>query len=435
MRYCYDWEFLEDGHTIHPISIGVLDDNGREYYAINSDADWPRIRQHRWLRQNVLPHLPFETPPRWDSLNSAGIDDWMFKEWRPDLTNNDYRPLWVIRNELGAYFENGLADNDGMIKDGTVAELWSYYAAYDHVALMQLWGPMVRKPAFLPMLTKDIKQLADELGVSTSTLTHEKLGMDPFVAHNALHDARHHQAMLRYLRRVESEMQAEEKMRQWDEGQRSVIQRRPLTGTTGESADKALEILRYYREAGQSSIDIESIIDVLEGNALLRVGPQRNSGLMQSLAAAVSQYGTYQHTARDGEWFELVLEGSHYVEAGREGVSVAARGAPDGGLILGYRSSNLLSPADVMQVPNDQSADGGVGDGQQQGRSEGFRVSEQTLGLSVDTEEGSQQGEGSADSERGPDEGTAQSDGEEGGPDQEAPKLGRCPDGCFHTTH
>lgn len=31
MRYFYDTEFIEDGHTIELISIGVVAEDGREY--------------------------------------------------------------------------------------------------------------------------------------------------------------------------------------------------------------------------------------------------------------------------------------------------------------------------------------------------------------------------------------------------------------------
>lgn len=35
MRYFYDTEFIEDGHTIDLISIGVVAEDGRSYYAIS----------------------------------------------------------------------------------------------------------------------------------------------------------------------------------------------------------------------------------------------------------------------------------------------------------------------------------------------------------------------------------------------------------------
>jgi hypothetical protein len=40
----YDLEFLEDGRTIELISIGMVCDDGREYYAVNRDMPVRRIR-------------------------------------------------------------------------------------------------------------------------------------------------------------------------------------------------------------------------------------------------------------------------------------------------------------------------------------------------------------------------------------------------------
>src|ERR1019366_10460965 len=61
-RIFYDCEFLEDGRTIDLISIGLAADDGREDYAVASDAPWDRIRKHDWLRRHVGPH-PSVTRP------------------------------------------------------------------------------------------------------------------------------------------------------------------------------------------------------------------------------------------------------------------------------------------------------------------------------------------------------------------------------------
>ena len=33
MKYFYDTEFIDDGHTINLISIGIVAEDGHEYYA------------------------------------------------------------------------------------------------------------------------------------------------------------------------------------------------------------------------------------------------------------------------------------------------------------------------------------------------------------------------------------------------------------------
>ena len=56
MRYFYDTEFIDDGRTIELISIGVVAEDGREYYAVSTEFDPDRAGS--WVRKNVLPKLP-----------------------------------------------------------------------------------------------------------------------------------------------------------------------------------------------------------------------------------------------------------------------------------------------------------------------------------------------------------------------------------------
>ena len=68
MKFWYDCEFLEDGKTIEPISIGIVCEDGREYYAvfdeIATDPLNKRICEHKWLMENVVPHLPLRSRDR-----------------------------------------------------------------------------------------------------------------------------------------------------------------------------------------------------------------------------------------------------------------------------------------------------------------------------------------------------------------------------------
>ena len=51
-----DLEFLEDGRTIELISIGMVADDGREYYAVNRDMPVRKIRKHQWLARPLALH-------------------------------------------------------------------------------------------------------------------------------------------------------------------------------------------------------------------------------------------------------------------------------------------------------------------------------------------------------------------------------------------
>ena len=56
MRYFYDTEFIEDGRTIELVSIGIVAEDGREYYAVSTAFD--PSKANAWVRENVLDKLP-----------------------------------------------------------------------------------------------------------------------------------------------------------------------------------------------------------------------------------------------------------------------------------------------------------------------------------------------------------------------------------------
>ena len=70
MRYFIDTEFIEDGFTIDLISIGIVCEDGREFYAINSDCNLDRASD--WVKTNVICHLP----PKDDPIGNC----WMTKK-------------------------------------------------------------------------------------------------------------------------------------------------------------------------------------------------------------------------------------------------------------------------------------------------------------------------------------------------------------------
>lgn len=169
MRYFYDCEFLEDGKTIDLISIGIVAEDGREYYAVNRDAPWKRIKKHEWLMANVVPHLP---QPHGDWRNH------MPKRWLIDFHN----PAVKGRDTIADQVERFLLGDD--LQRYTDLELWADYGAYDHVALCQLFGPMIALPPGVPMFTHDLQQELRRRG--NPTVPEQPAGL-----HNALDDARH----------------------------------------------------------------------------------------------------------------------------------------------------------------------------------------------------------------------------------------------------
>lgn len=183
MNLFYDLEFLEDGRTIELISIGMVCDDGREYYAVNSDADWDRVKKHDWLMQNVWPHLPLRGHKTGLVTVGGKTETRLTTPGFIDTCNTQVKPRWVIANEVRDFLQ---ATPD--------VELWANYGAYDHVALAQFWGPMVRLPEGVPMFTNDIQQERARLGFAWDDLPQQESG-----EHNALADARHNQTVRRWL--------------------------------------------------------------------------------------------------------------------------------------------------------------------------------------------------------------------------------------------
>lgn len=186
-RFFYDLEFLEDGTTIELISIGIVSEGGdREYYAVNSDMPVDQIKGHSWLMKNVWPHLPLrghERGPKYvgDGKHEVGLI-------RPGvLDTGDVRvkPGWVIANEVREFFAYGLDARQRAGETPSGIELWANFGAYDHLGLMQLWGPMINRPKFLPMFTHDLQQMASLIGVDGKDFP-----IEPENAHDALADAR-----------------------------------------------------------------------------------------------------------------------------------------------------------------------------------------------------------------------------------------------------
>ena len=175
----YDLEFLEDGRTIELISIGMVCDDGREYYAVNRDMPKRKIRKHKWLMENVVPHLP---KAHGDERNYQ--IGWLFNPYDRCVKSKPQ-----IADEVMDFIRSA----------GPDVQLWANYGAYDHVCLAQLWGRMIDLPEGVPMFTNDIQQERSRLGLSWDDLPKQESG-----EHNALADARHNRTVRRWLAEQEA---------------------------------------------------------------------------------------------------------------------------------------------------------------------------------------------------------------------------------------
>jgi hypothetical protein len=141
MKYWIDTEFIERPYAIDLISVALVAEDGREFYAESSEVDWSTAS--RWTRETVRPLLEGGGIPREHIGNAVRR-----------FVEHDPRPAF-----------------------------WGYFPAYDWVAFVWLFGGLRGLPFHFPQLCLDVKQWAIELG-------DVELPRQVGVRHHALHDAR-----------------------------------------------------------------------------------------------------------------------------------------------------------------------------------------------------------------------------------------------------
>jgi len=151
MRYWFDTEFQDTGRTIALISIGVVAEDGREYYAVSVEYD--ASLADAWLRENVL----------------------------QQLGDSPKKSRQKIHQELHTFFAHG----------GT-PEFWADCGEYDWIVLRQLFGVLTDWPEGWPYLAMDIEQWRIQVGAP-------KFPPQTVGLHNALEDARNAQQRWQWL--------------------------------------------------------------------------------------------------------------------------------------------------------------------------------------------------------------------------------------------
>lgn len=190
MRYWMDCEFIEDGHTIDLISIGIVAEDGREYYA--QSVEFNPKKASVWVKEHVLIHLigcpwasvtvdsrhPYINEMHYHSHGQC-VDQ--HRGW---VHNCPWRTRKQLQRDILSFID---------IETYGKPELWGYYSAYDHVAFCQLFGTMMDLPKGYPMYTRDIKQWCDALG-------NPRLPEQGEGEHNASQDARWNKLAWEFLR-------------------------------------------------------------------------------------------------------------------------------------------------------------------------------------------------------------------------------------------
>lgn len=241
MKYYIDTEFIEgftrpytlgkSRHFIDLISIGIVAEDGREYYAISKEFN-PNLADS-WVKENIIDKIETELyqklSPAEKYVGLCGlkyllkrfgksnkeIAQEVFNFVNPDLgfhtsaySNSDFRKP---DSYLSKHFE---AHNAIAVKDTFVAqpEFYAYYADYDWVLFCSLFGRMINLPPGFPMYCRDLKQIMDEKyamvpGEKSFASLDEKLKIvkertdfpKEVNGHNALSDARWNKQLHEFL--------------------------------------------------------------------------------------------------------------------------------------------------------------------------------------------------------------------------------------------
>lgn len=188
--------FNKPFHVIELISIGLVDTDNEEYYAVSKDFDitaaWNSYQVKRighgdsgifkkeyWLRENVLKpifnkimdEMSYET---WVDLDiSSEFNLYNFKRIIKHfgISNDniakdivgfvDCEDLKAIRNGYG-YLDDDIKDKYNPNDMGYhQPEFWGYYGDYDWVVFCSLFGKMINLPQGFPMYLRDLKQALD----------------------------------------------------------------------------------------------------------------------------------------------------------------------------------------------------------------------------------------------------------------------------------
>lgn len=167
VRYFIDTEFCERGHgkPIDLISIGIVAEDGREYYAVN--ASFKTRHANPWVKANVLPKLP--------KRNVSQLDG-------PRLQNEAmlWKPYDLIAQQIVRF-----------IDDDNAPEFWGWCCDFDYVVVSQLIG-FNRWPSAWPYYFRDLQQVIDEGRRDISEV--ERTGN-----HTAIEDAREMKRIWEYL--------------------------------------------------------------------------------------------------------------------------------------------------------------------------------------------------------------------------------------------
>lgn len=188
MKYFFDTEFIEGFHKplfgkrrhfIDLISIGIVAQDGREYYGISNEFDPNKASD--WVKENVLYQIIEEYiqstngDKRQMVLAAFGnkshekcirlIQDWIGKSHKQIAAEIIFfMGKEKIQSQNIGDRKVRLSDDsyNSIIRGYSIPEFYGYYADYDWVLFCSLFGTMMDLPKEFPMFCMDLQQMMHE---------------------------------------------------------------------------------------------------------------------------------------------------------------------------------------------------------------------------------------------------------------------------------
>lgn len=163
MNYYLDTEFIEKPGSIELISIGIVDETGKNlYYAISSEYNPDNARD--WVKKNVIDKLESEEQVPRKTLLQIKNEVISYIEFTSEVK-------LLVDKKKGLYFGRDIADlkekEQELVKYIDIQEgeivFWAYFADYDWVVFCWLFGTMMDLPNGMPRYCRDLKQEMDIL--------------------------------------------------------------------------------------------------------------------------------------------------------------------------------------------------------------------------------------------------------------------------------
>lgn len=213
MKYFIDTEFIEKPGSIELISIGIVAEDDREYYAVSKDFNLTQVWNQYDLKKTNLPM---------SSYRDYWLRDNVLKPIHADLVAKELEHEGRYKEKLYTNFTKKSLKN--LIKwhgehNGRIAaqvvefcrgiyiahdpnpEFYAYFGDYDWVVFCWLFGRMIDLPEGFPYFAMDLKQMMVERGLTSKWKN--KVCPKPEDEHNALADAKWNKRLFEEIKKYD----------------------------------------------------------------------------------------------------------------------------------------------------------------------------------------------------------------------------------------